>query len=81
MTTHLGPWTFQASHSGSQNAIVDAAGRNIASYVPAACGPLLAAGPTLLERMGSIADATEPGTRAHRIATETLLEWGESGDC
>ena len=81
MTTHLAPWTFKASNSGTQNVVVDAEGRNIASYVPVRCGPLLAAGPTLLQRMNDIARVTEPGTEAHDIAADALLQWGATGDC
>lgn len=81
MGKYRGPWTFQSNHSGTLNAIVDAHGRNIASYVPPACGPLLAAGPLLLERMSVIAKTTEPGSEAHRLSTTTLRELGETGEC
>jgi hypothetical protein len=81
MGKYRGPWTFRRSHSGTLNVVVDAQGKNIASYVPPTCGPLLAAGPSLLERMRIIADATERGSTAHKVADEALKELGETGEC
>jgi len=43
-----GPWRFHANLWGFRNVIADRDGRYIVANVPANCGPLLAAAPTLI---------------------------------
>lgn len=49
-----------------------------ANNVPSAAGPLLAAGPELLERMARIARLTTAGSPANTIARATLREFDRS---
>lgn len=74
---HPGPWSFHRYRWGFPNVVVDGAGGYIVSSVPASCGPLLAAGPFLLATLERIADATEPSTPAHEMATGTLKAFRE----
>lgn len=65
---HPGPWSFHRYRWGFPNVIVDGAGGYIVSSVPASCGPLLAAGPSLLITLQRIAAAAPAGTEAHELA-------------
>lgn len=61
---------------GLAHIITDADGWHLASNVPANAGPLMAAGPELLERLARIARLTSTGSPAHGIALATLREFG-----
>ena len=72
-----GPWQFHRHRYGFANVVTDRDGRYIVSSVPAECGPLLAAGPQLLETLDRIAAATEPGTPAHELAVGAVESFRE----
>ena len=67
-----GPWRF-----GFRNVIADRDGRYIVSNVPVNCGPLLAAGPTLVAVLERISTLTEPGTPAHETAVNAVESFHE----
>lgn len=71
-----GPWRYAPQAFGVAHIIMDANGRHLASNVPASAGPLMAAGPELLERMARIARLTSVGSPANDIANATLREYG-----
>jgi hypothetical protein len=70
-----GPWSFHDHIYGLSNVVLDAECRHIASNVPRDCGPLLAAGPELLERMWRISRVAPIGSAAHVIARRTLRDF------
>ena len=70
-----GPWSFHDHIYGLSNVVLDAESRHIASNVPRDCGPLLAAGPQLLERIARIERLVSIGSPAHTIAQGTLVEF------
>ena len=72
-----GPWQFHRHRYGFANVVTDRDGRYIVSSVPAEYGPLLAAGPQLLETLDRIATATEPGTPAHELAVGAVESFRE----
>ena len=72
-----GPWRFHAHLWGFTNAIADRDGRYIVSNVPANCGPLLAAGPTLLAALERVATQTTPGSPAHETAINAIESFRE----
>lgn len=74
---HPGPWSFHAYRWGFPNVIVDGAGGYIVSSVPASCGPLLAAGPSLLVALERIAAAASPRSAVHELATGALETFRE----
>lgn len=71
-----GPWSYHAFRFGSNNVVSDANGQYLAGNVPSTAGPLMAAGPELLERMARIASLTSSGSPANAIARATLREFG-----
>ncbi len=71
-----GPWSFQRFRFGSNNVVSDANGQYLAGNVPSTAGPLMAAGPELLERMARIERLTSRGSPANEIALATLREFG-----
>jgi hypothetical protein len=70
------PWRYAPHAFGIAHIIMDADGRHLASNVPASAGPLMAAGPELLDRMARIARLTSAGSPANAIAKSTLREYG-----
>jgi hypothetical protein len=70
-----GPWSFHDHIYGLSNVVLDAECREIASSVPRDCGPLLAAGRELPERIWAISRVAPIGSLAHTIATSTLREF------
>jgi hypothetical protein len=72
-----GPWSFHVRLYGLGHVVVDADRRYIVSNVPIGCGPLLAAGPELLNALERIAALTAPGTEAHEAATEAIESFRE----
>jgi hypothetical protein len=72
-----GPWQFHRHRYGFAHVVTDRDGRYIVSSVPAECGPLLAAGPQLLETLDRIAAATEPGTVPHELAVGAVESFRE----
>ena len=71
------PWRFHARLWGFSNVIADRDRRYIVSNVRADCGPLLAAGPTLLAALETIATLTAPGSPVHELALGTVESYRE----
>ena len=67
-----GRWRFYPHRWGFRNVIADRDERYIVSSVPAECGPLLAAGPSLLIALDKVAAQTEPGSPAHETAVNAI---------
>lgn len=74
--TPPGPWSYHSFRFGSNNVVSDANGQYLAGNVPSTAGPLMAAGPALLERMARIARLTSTGSPANGIARATLRKFG-----
>lgn len=72
-----GPWRFHPHRFGFSNVIADRDGRYITSNIPAECGPLLAAGPSLLVALDKITTQTEPGSPAHETAVRAIESFRE----
>ena len=72
-----GPWRFYPHRWGFRNVIADRDERYIVSSVPAECGPLLAAGPSLLLALDKITAQTEPGSAAHETAVNAVESFRE----
>ena len=66
------PWRFYATFAGVSNCVTDREGRLIVSQVPVSCGPMLAAGPTLLIALERIARMTKPGSMVHEVALQAV---------
>lgn len=73
----LGPWRFYAHRYGFRNVVTDRDGRYLVSGVPVVCGPLLAAGPQLLDTLERITASSEPGTPVHELAVGTVESFRE----
>ena len=74
--TPPGPWSYHSFRYGANNVVSDANGQYLAGDVPSTAGPLMAAGPDLLERMARIARITAHGSPANLIARAALREFG-----
>jgi hypothetical protein len=72
-----GPWQFYARRWGLSHVILDANGSLIASCVPAGCGPMLAAGPELLDALRRVADMVPTGSAAYEAVVNALERFGE----
>ncbi len=75
--TYRGPWAFVHHYAGLHNVVQDTDGRVLASHVPIDCGPLLAAGPTLLAALHRVARVAEPGSAARDIAIGAIEDHHE----
>jgi len=67
-----GPWAFHLKRSGFDNCLSDHQGRLIVNNVPLDCGPLLAAGPSLLIALERIVRMTQPGSIVHEVALQAV---------
>lgn len=82
----LPPWAFHPRLWDLPNVIADRDGRYIVSHAPVECGPMLAAGPTLLAALERVVDLAPPESPAHEAAAAaieahhervaiTMVEW------
>jgi hypothetical protein len=75
---HPGPWRFFVRRYNLAHVVTDAAGSPIAIGVPVGCGPMLAAGPELLEALRRVAELTPAGSPANEVVVNALERFGES---
>ena len=74
---HPGPWRFFVRRYNLTHVVTDATGSPIAISVPIGCGPMLAAGPELLDALRRVAELTPAGSTANEVAVNAIERFGE----